>query len=37
VAATAWTFANHPEQATLLGDPAEGQIVLPVPELKTRY
>jgi hypothetical protein len=34
---TAWTFANHPEQATLLGDPAEGQMVLPVPELKIRY
>jgi predicted RNase H-like nuclease len=34
---TAWYIANHPEQATLLGDPSEGQIVLPVTELKPRY
>ena len=34
---TAWLIANHPEQVTLLGDPVEGQIVLPAAELKPRY
>ena len=34
---TAWLFANHPEQASLLGDPEEGQMVLPAAELKLRY
>jgi hypothetical protein len=34
---TAWVAANHPEQITRLGDAQEGQIVLPVAELKERY
>ena len=34
---TAWLAANHHERVTLLGDPEEGQVVLPTPELKTRY
>ncbi len=34
---TAWLAANHPEQTLVLGDPEEGQIVLPAAELKTRY
>ncbi len=34
---TAWLAANHPDQVTLVGDPGEGQIVLPVGELKLKY
>ena len=34
---TAWAAANHPEQIMMLGHPDEGQIVLPVSELKRRY
>jgi len=34
---TARTAALHPENITLLGDPAEGQVVLPGAALKTRY
>ena len=34
---TAWLAANHPDQITMLGDPAEGQIVLPGADLKSRY
>jgi hypothetical protein len=34
---TAWLAGNHPEKVTLLGDPKEGQIVLPTSELKRRY
>ncbi len=34
---TAWTAASRPDQVTLLGDPQEGQITLPVKELKRRY
>ncbi len=34
---TAWTAAIHPDQATLLGSPEEGQIVIPVAELKSKY
>jgi len=34
---TAWNAALHPEQVTCLGHPEEGQIVLPVNELKKRY
>jgi predicted RNase H-like nuclease len=34
---TAWLTFKHPEQTMLLGDPEEGQIVLPVAELKSRY
>lgn len=34
---TAWLAALHPDQVTLLGDPQEGQVVLPGVELKSRY
>ncbi len=34
---TAWTANMHPERVTVLGDPEEGQIVLPVRGLKTAY
>ena len=34
---TAWLAALHPDQVTLLGDPQEGQVVLPGAELKSRY
>lgn len=34
---TAWLAASHPEQVSLLGHPQEGQIVLPVAELKRHY
>ncbi len=34
---TAWLAANHPEQITLLGDPDEGQIVLPGADIKSHY
>jgi hypothetical protein len=34
---TAWVAATHPEKITLLGDHEEGQIVLPIPQLKERY
>jgi hypothetical protein len=34
---TAWLAATHPEQTVLIGDPEEGQIVLPVAELKPHY
>lgn len=34
---TAWKAATYPDQVTLLGDPQEGQVVLPVVELKRRY
>ncbi len=34
---TAWLAALHPDQVTRLGDPAEGQVVLPVAALKSRY
>ena len=34
---TAWLAASHPENTLLLGDPNEGQILLPVNELKSRY
>ncbi len=34
---TAWMAASSPENVTVLGDPAEGQVVLPVGELKARY
>jgi hypothetical protein len=34
---TAWAAANRPTEITLLGHPEEGQMVLPVPELKPRY
>jgi hypothetical protein len=34
---TAWQAANHPDQTISLGDATEGQVVLPVAELKRRY
>jgi len=34
---TAWVATSHPEQITLLGDPNEGQVVIPVGALKARY
>jgi len=34
---TAWMAANHPEQITLLGAVEEGQVVIPVGELKSHY
>ncbi len=34
---TAWVAASHPGEITLVGDPDEGQVVLPVAELKSHY
>jgi hypothetical protein len=34
---TAWQAINHSEDILLVGDPQEGQIVLPVAELKAQY
>ena len=34
---TAWLTTTKPDQVTLIGDPEEGQIAVPVPELKARY
>lgn len=34
---TAWLAARHPEQVCLLGDPVEGQITLPIADLKEKY
>lgn len=34
---TAWTAANQTKKITLLGNPIEGQIALPVRNLKPRY
>ncbi|MCU0487781.1 MAG: DUF429 domain-containing protein [Anaerolineales bacterium] len=34
---TAWLAATHPDQVSLIGDPTEGQITLPVAELKAHY
>jgi hypothetical protein len=34
---TAWMAAQNPDQITLIGDPDEGQIVLPVDQLKDKY
>jgi hypothetical protein len=34
---TAWMAATHPDQVCAIGDPEEGQIVLPVNALKERY
>jgi hypothetical protein len=33
----AWTAANHPDQATLVGQPDEGNILVPVGTLKSHY
>lgn len=34
---TAWLATTSPDQVSLMGDPEEGQIILPVAELKERY
>jgi hypothetical protein len=34
---TAWLAASHPDQVLHLGDPREGQVVLPAAELKHHY
>lgn len=34
---TAWQRVNQPEQSLAVGDEQEGQIILPVPELKDHY
>lgn len=34
---TAWKAASQPQQISTMGDPREGQMILPVPELKHRY
>lgn len=34
---TAWYAAHHPDELLLLGDQLEGQIILPVATLKSRY
>jgi len=34
---TAWKAALHPEGVTLLGEPSEGEVVLPVKALKGKY
>ena len=34
---TAWVAAQHPSKVTVLGDPDEGQVVLPIDELKPYY
>jgi hypothetical protein len=34
---TAWVAAHHPDQITTLGHPDEGQVILPVAELKPDY
>lgn len=34
---TAWKAANRPEEITCLGEPREGVVIIPVPELKHIY
>ena len=34
---TVWHFAMHAKNTTIIGEPEEGQIILPVTELKDRY
>ncbi len=34
---TAWAAALHPDQVSLLGDPQEGQVSIPVSDLKLKY
>lgn len=36
-ATTAWLISRYPERSLRLGDPQEGEIILPVAELKTKY
>lgn len=33
----AWFTVHHPDRTTFLGDAEEGQIALPIPELKRKY
>jgi hypothetical protein len=34
---TAWLTVNKPDSVSIIGDPQEGQIVLPVSEVKSKY
>lgn len=34
---TAWKAARHPDEITRVGDPAEGEIILPSRDLKKKY
>ena len=34
---TAWLTVNQPDDVSLIGDPQEGQIVLPASEVKPKY
>jgi len=34
---SAWMADLHPDETLLMGDPAEGQVLLPIRELKSRY
>jgi hypothetical protein len=34
---SAWMASLHPEETLLVGDPEEGQVLLPIRELKSRY
>ena len=34
---TAWKAVTHPDEVTVLGQPEEGQIILPAAELKSHY
>lgn len=34
---TAWLTANHPDEVSLVGDKNEGQLILPVKELRETY
>ena len=34
---TAWLTVDQPDGVSLIGDPQEGQIVLPVSEIKSKY
>jgi len=34
---TAWLTVHQPDNISLIGDPQEGQIVLPVSEVKSKY
>jgi hypothetical protein len=36
-ACSAWILARHPERTSRIGDASEGQILLPVAEMKSRY
>ena len=34
---TAWVASNRPDELTLLGDPLEGQVAIPITQLKSHY